>query len=60
MTTATRVYHTVEVASWSVETGAFAFSAAGTSEWGTSRRNAGWLLHDALNSATPRLSRRVG
>ena len=27
----------------------------GTSEWGTSRRNAGWLLHDALNNATPQI-----
>ena len=33
----------------------FAGTAAGTSEWGTTRRNAGWLLHDALNSATPQI-----
>jgi N12 class adenine-specific DNA methylase len=55
MGTATGVRHTVEIASWSVETAAFAYSAAGTSEWGTSLRNAGWLLHDALNSATPQI-----
>ena len=55
MGTATRVRHTVEIASWSVETAPFAGTAAGTSEWGTARRNAGWLLHDALNSATPQI-----
>lgn len=27
----------------------------GTSEWSTARRNAGWLLHDALNGATPQI-----
>ena len=48
MGTETRVRHTVEIASWSVETAPFAYTAAGTSEWGTARRNAGWLLHDAL------------
>ena len=55
MGTATRVRHTVEIASWSVDIAPFAGTAAGTSEWGTSRRNAGWLLHDALNSATPQI-----
>jgi predicted RNA methylase len=55
MGTATRVRHTVEIAAWSVDAGAFAGTAAGTSEWGTARRNAGWLLHDALNSATPQI-----
>jgi N12 class adenine-specific DNA methylase len=55
MGTETRVRHTVEIASWSVETAPFAYTAAGTSEWGTSRRNAGWLLHDALNNATPQI-----
>ena len=55
MDTTTRVRHTVEIASWSVETAPFAYTAAGTSEWGTARRNAGWLLHDALNSATPQI-----
>ena len=47
--------HTVEIASWSVETAPFSFTAAGTSEWGTARRNAGWLLHDALNNASPQI-----
>jgi N12 class adenine-specific DNA methylase len=55
MGTATRVRHTVEIAAWSVDAGAFAGTTAGTSEWGTARRNAGWLLHDALNSATPQI-----
>ena len=55
MGTTTCVRHTVEIASWSVEIAPFAYSAAGTSEWGTSRRNAGWLLSDALNSATPQI-----
>jgi N12 class adenine-specific DNA methylase len=55
MGTATRVGHTVEIASWSVDTTPFATTAAGTSEWGTARRNAGLLLHDALNSATPQI-----
>jgi N12 class adenine-specific DNA methylase len=55
MGTGTRIHHTVEIASWSVEIAPFAYSAAGTSEWGTSRRNAGWLLSDALNSATPQI-----
>jgi len=55
MSTATRVRHTVEIAAWSVDNSPFAYTAAGTSEWGTARRNAGWLLHDALNSATPQI-----
>jgi N12 class adenine-specific DNA methylase len=55
MGTATCVRHTVEIASWSVDTAPFIGTAAGTSEWGTARRNAGWLLHDALNSATPQI-----
>jgi N12 class adenine-specific DNA methylase len=55
MGTATRVRHTVAVGAWSVDTAPFASTAAGTSEWGTARRNAGLLLHDALNSATPQL-----
>jgi N12 class adenine-specific DNA methylase len=55
MGTATRVRHTVEIASWSLDVTPFIGTVAGTSEWGTSRRNAGWLLHDALNSATPQI-----
>ena len=38
---------------WDVDVSRFAGTAAGTSEWGTGRRHAGYLLHDALNSATP-------
>src|ERR1019366_5265374 len=52
MGTTTRVRHTVEIAAWSVNHTPFAGTAAGTSEWGTARRNAGWLLHDALNNAS--------
>jgi N12 class adenine-specific DNA methylase len=55
METTTRVRHTVEIASWSVDAAPFAWTAAGTSEWGTARRNAGLLLSDALNSATPQI-----
>ena len=51
----THIRHTVEIAAWSVETAPFAYTASGTSEWGTSRRNAGHLLHDALNNATPQI-----
>ena len=50
-----RIFHTVEVATWSVVATCFAGTAAGTSEWGTSRRHAAQLLHDALNSATPQI-----
>jgi len=50
-----RVFHTVAIATWSVDGRAFNGSAAGTSEWGTPRRHAGLLLHDALNSATPQI-----
>ena len=50
-----RIWHTVELATWTVEASAFVGTAAGTSEWGTSRRHAGLLLHDALNSATPQI-----
>jgi len=55
MGTQVRIWHTVEIASWSVEGSGFAGTAAGTSEWGTPRRHAGLLLHDALNSATPQI-----
>ena len=55
MGTQVGIWHTVEIASWSVEGSGFAGTAAGTSEWGTPRRHAGLLLHDALNSATPQI-----
>jgi N12 class adenine-specific DNA methylase/adenine-specific DNA methylase len=49
------IFHTVQVAAWGVKASCFSGTAAGTSEWGTSRRHAGQLLHDALNSATPQI-----
>jgi adenine-specific DNA methylase len=55
MTTQVRVRHTVEIAYWSVDGWRFADSAAGTSAWGTPRRHAGSLLHDALNGASPQI-----
>ena len=50
-----KILHTEAIATWSVDGRAFTGNAAGTSEWGTSRRHAGQLLHDALNSATPQI-----
>ncbi len=55
MTTETRVRHCAELATWTVDTAPFIGTAAGTSEWGTGRRNGGQLLHDALNCATPQI-----
>jgi N12 class adenine-specific DNA methylase len=55
MGTEARVRHSPEIASWDVDASRFVGTAAGTSEWGTGRRNAGQLLHDALNSATPQI-----
>jgi len=51
----TRVRHTVEVASWSIDVDAFEGQAVATSEWGTARRHAGELLHDALNACIPQI-----
>jgi len=51
----TRVRHTKEVASWSIDVDAFEGLAAATSEWGTARRHAGELLHDALNASIPQI-----
>ena len=50
-----RIRHTVEIASWSFDVHAFAGLAAATSEWGTERRHAGFLLDDALNAAIPQI-----
>ncbi len=50
-----RIYHMPELASWTVEARQLGYSAAGTSEWGTSRRHAGDLLADALNSRVPQI-----
>jgi N12 class adenine-specific DNA methylase/adenine-specific DNA methylase len=55
MGTETRIFHTPELATWSVDGNRFVGTALGTSEWGTPRRHAGALLHDALNSATPQI-----
>jgi N12 class adenine-specific DNA methylase len=55
MRTETRIFHTPELATWSVDGNRFVGTALGTSEWGTPRRHAGALLHDALNSATPQI-----
>jgi N12 class adenine-specific DNA methylase/SAM-dependent methyltransferase len=49
----TTIRHTVEIAAWTVDKGAFAGQAAATSEWGTARRHAGELLDDALHSSIP-------
>ncbi|RDL47804.1 hypothetical protein BLJAPNOD_05527 [Ensifer sp. M14] len=50
-----RIYHMPELGSWTVDARQFGYSAAGTSEWGTSRRHAGDLLSDALNSRVPQI-----
>ncbi|MGV1964177.1 lactate dehydrogenase [Agrobacterium sp. 22-222-1] len=50
-----RIHHMPELGSWTVEARQLGFSAAGTSEWGTSRRHAGELLADALNSRVPQI-----
>ncbi|MBB5278207.1 N12 class adenine-specific DNA methylase/adenine-specific DNA methylase [Rhizobium rosettiformans] len=50
-----RIHHMPELGSWTVEARELGYSAAGTSEWGTSRRHAGDLLADALNSRVPQI-----
>jgi len=50
-----QIRHTVEIASWSFNVHAFAGLAAATSEWGTERRHAGYLLDDALNAVIPQI-----
>ncbi len=45
-----RIHHMPELGCWTVHARQLSYSAAGTSEWGTSRRDAGELLADALNS----------
>ncbi len=54
METSSQVHHTEAIASWTVK-GGFAGTAAGTSIWGTDRRDAGLLLQDALNGSTPQI-----
>jgi N12 class adenine-specific DNA methylase len=50
-----RIHHMPELGSWTVEARQLGYSAAGTSEWGTSRRYGGELLSDALNSRVPQI-----
>jgi N12 class adenine-specific DNA methylase/adenine-specific DNA methylase len=50
-----KIHHMPELGSWTVEARQLCYSAAGTSEWGTSRRDAGELLTDALNSRVPQI-----
>ena len=51
----TRVFHTVEIASWTIEVNAFLRNPASTTDWGTLRRHAGELVSDALNSTLPQI-----
>jgi SAM-dependent methyltransferase len=51
----TPAYHTVEIASWSINVPAFAGQASSSTDWGTSRRHAGELLMDALNASLPQI-----
>ncbi|WP_223568932.1 lactate dehydrogenase [Agrobacterium tumefaciens] len=55
MGTEIRIHHMPELGSWTVEARQLGYSGAGTSEWGTSRRHAGELLSDALNSRVPQI-----
>ena len=55
MDTSIVIYHTPELACWTVEARQLESLAAGTSEWGTHRRHAGLLLSDALNSSIPQI-----
>lgn len=55
MGTEIRIHHMPEIGSWTVEARQLGYMAAGTSEWGTSRRDAGELLADALNSRVPQI-----
>ncbi|UWU26202.1 N-6 DNA methylase (plasmid) [Rhizobium sp. CB3060] len=50
-----RIHHMPELGSWTVEARQLGYTGAGTSEWGTSRRHAGELLADALNSRVPQI-----
>ena len=51
-----RIWHTVEIASWSVEgSGVRRARPPARPNGARSRRHAGLLLHDALNSATPQI-----
>jgi N12 class adenine-specific DNA methylase len=51
----TTVYHTVDIASWTIDKAPFAGHVSSTSTWGTPRRSAADLLEDALNSHIPKI-----
>ncbi len=51
----TRVGHTVGIAAWDVDLHPFQNETKATSEWGTKRRHAGQLIHDALNGVVPQV-----
>lgn len=55
MEVTTRIFHTVELASWTVDKAPFAGHVSSTSTWGTARRGAADLLEDALNSSIPKI-----
>ena len=50
-----QIIHSPLVATWTVRAPQLAYLHAGTSEWGTHRRDAGQLLSDALNSLLPQI-----
>jgi N12 class adenine-specific DNA methylase len=51
----TTIRHTVGIAAWDVDFNPFRNEPSATSEWGTKRRHAGQLIHDALNGAVPQV-----
>lgn len=51
----TEVRHTVGIAAWDMNFGPFLNEPSATSEWGTKRRHAGQLIHDALNGVIPQI-----
>jgi N12 class adenine-specific DNA methylase len=55
MEVSTRIYHTVTLASWTVDKSPFLGHVSSTSTWGTARRSAADLLEDALNSSIPKI-----
>ena len=55
MEVATRIHHTVAIASWTVDKAPFIGHVSSSSVWGTPRRGAADLLEDALNSSIPKI-----
>lgn len=51
----TRIFHTVNIASWTVDKTPFEGHVSSTSTWGTPRRSAADLIEDALNSHIPKI-----